>query len=116
MNEITTTTPDFETLAFPLIVVKYYGPTDTLGSRYVATLKRYGGMSEGTRTLARVTVGINGSRELSTQAHDAARAVWAKYGADTDGDPTPRAFVPVAMWDGSTGFAVVPVRFFGGTK
>ena len=49
MNTITAAQP-LTGYAFPLIAVKYQGPTNARGSRYVATLRRYEGMTDGHAT------------------------------------------------------------------
>lgn len=95
----------FEGFAFPLIVVKYCGPTNTRGSRYVATLARYEGMSGGSVRLARVARSFDYGPTPSHQALSVARECWAKYLPNDEGA---RVFVPADMADGHTGYVVVP--------
>jgi hypothetical protein len=98
--------------AFPLIVVKYYGPTDARGSRYVATLKRYGGMSEGTVIESRRSAPFRYDMGTSEQSMALVRECWARYIAPgRDGkatDDVARVFVPCDMANGDTGYVVVP--------
>lgn len=114
MSNATTTAPDLTGYAFPLIVVKYHGATASgRGSRHVATLKQYQGMSEGGKTVARVSEAYDHATGDSEQRMSIARACWAEYAAADEAAPV---LVPVAMWDGSTGYAVVPAYLLGGAK
>ena len=100
--------------AFPLIVVKYHGATNYRGSRFVATLKRYEGMTDGTVRLASASASYDYGTNASKQRLYLARACWSKHlnAHDTGSEDVP-VFVPVDMPNGDTGYAVVPAHVLG---
>lgn len=101
-----------EGFAFPLVVVKYHGPTDYRGSRFIATLARHEGMGMGRVTLARVTASYDYAATVAAQGLALARAAWDKYAATREfaQSASESVFVPVDMPDGSNGFVVVPAH------
>ena len=66
----------------------------------------------GTQQLARVSVSYDHAATDSDNRMAAAVACWDKYATATD--HAPRVMVPIDMWDGSTGYAVVPANIIGG--
>jgi hypothetical protein len=97
--------PDrFLGLAFPVIRVRYAGPTDHNGSRYIATLRGI-----------RHTESYDHAQNGSYNALQAARACWDKYRAfyadAYAGDDQPRAFIPGDLDRDSYAFTVVPEGF-----
>lgn len=92
-------------LAFPVVKVRYAGPTDYRGSRYIATLR-------GVRHTEQYDHALDGS----VNAYNAAVAVWAKYRAQLPGplgtDEQPRVFIPGDLDADSYSFTVVPAGFF----
>src|SRR5690348_7534971 len=74
-------------LAFPVIRVRYAGPTNYRGSRYIATLR-------GVRHTEHYDYALDGSRN----AYNAAAACWDKYRAEHvgayAGDDQVRVFIP----------------------
>ena len=102
--------------AFPLIVVKHHGPTNYRAGRFVATLKRWEGMS-GTVTLARASVSDQSEEASSTVRMAVAVACWENYQSDparvyVDDEPT--ILIPIDLWDGTSGYAVMPSRLLDG--
>lgn len=94
----------FEGLAFPVVRVRYAGPTDSRGSRYVATVR-------GVRHTESYDDGLSASRN----AHNAAAACWAKYCASlalsVPDDDTPRVFIPGDLDRTSYSFTVVDAAY-----
>ena len=92
-------------LAFPVIRVRYVGPTNHRGSRYIATLRG-----------VRATEQYDDAKGGSENAYSAARSCWAKYKAQHAeafaGDSHHRVFIPGDLDDNSYVFTVVPLRFF----
>ncbi len=104
-----TDTPNAEALiglAFPVIRVRYAGPTNHRGSRYIATLR-------GVRVTRSYDCAENGSRN----AYEAALACWKKYRDSlphewADAEPLDeRVFIPGDLDADSYAFTVVPVGF-----
>lgn len=98
-----TRTP-FVGLAFPVVRVRYAGPTDARGSRYIATLR-------GVRATHHYDHGASGS----DSAHAAAVRCFDRYRklhADAyAGDEQPRVFIPGDLDRDSYAFMVVPAGF-----
>lgn len=96
-------------LAFPVIRVRYAGPTDHRGSRYIATLRG-----------VRATESYDYAKSGSENAYSAARSCWAKYKAQHAeayaGDDKPRVFVPGDLDADSYAFTVVPAGFLGAAE
>lgn len=88
-------------LAFPVIQVRYAGPTDRRGSRYIATLR-------GVRHTEHYDYALDASRN----AYNAAVACWDKYRAalplQAGIDDAPRVFVPGDLNDSTYAYTVVP--------
>ncbi len=99
-----TVAPDLTGLSFPVIKVRYAGPTDYRGSRYIATLR-------GVRHTESYDHALDGSRN----AANAARACWAKYREQHAeafaGDEQPRVFIPGDLDADSYAYTVVPAGF-----
>jgi hypothetical protein len=99
-----TATDRFAGLAFPVITVRYAGPTDRRGSRYIATLR-------GVRHTEHYDYALGGPET----ARLAARNCWNKYRAQHAeayaGDEQPRAFIPGDLNSDSYAFTVVPEGF-----
>ncbi len=103
VEEARSKTP-FAGLAFPVIRVRYAGPTDYRGRRYIATLR-------GVRAI------VSYSYELSASENATAAAlkVWDKYRAlhveAYAGDEQSRVFIPGDLDANSYAFTVVPEGF-----
>jgi len=76
---------DMAGLAFPVIKVRYNGPTNTRGGGFTGTLRRDG------ETIARVRKPYDHSTNGPRQAMDVAKATWAKYLPEDD---EKRVFIP----------------------
>ncbi len=91
-------------LAFPVVRVRYAGPTNSRGSRYVATVR-------GTRLSRSYDDALSASENAHATAHDC----WVKYrAAHADafaGDDQPRVFIPGDLDASSYAFTVVPAGF-----
>lgn len=101
---------DLVGFAFPVIRVRYAGPTDYRGSRYIASCRR------GDET-DRATVSYDYAAGGPATALEAARQCWAKRQqalTQTTGisDDSERVFVPGNLDDNSYAFTVVPAGFF----
>ena len=96
---------EFVGLAFPVIRVRYAGPTGNSGSRYIATLR-------GVRHTEHYDYALSGP----ANAYNAAAACWAKYrglqAVAYPDDEQPRVFVPGDLDADSYSFTVVPAGFF----
>jgi hypothetical protein len=94
----------FVGLAFPVIRVRYLGPTNHRGSRYVATLRG-----------VRVTVPYDYALDGSRNAYNAAAECWKRYrfrySNAFEGDTDPRVFIPGDLTDDSYSFTVVPASY-----
>ena len=97
-------TIDLTGLAFPVIRVRYAGPTDHRGSRYIATVR-------GVRFTASYDYALDGP----ANARYAAGRCWDKYRSEHseayDGDTQPRVFIPGDLDADSYAFTVVPEGF-----
>ena len=92
-------------LVFPVIRVRFAGPTNTRGSRYIATIRG-------------ITATRDYSHELSASenAYRAALKAWNKYQAghgsmDVEERSQPRLFIPGDFSDNLYTFTVVPIAF-----
>ena len=93
-------------LSFPVIRVRFSGPTDHHGARYVASLRSPLGTVQHFEPFH---VGPEGPSEL---AHKAARACWEKYLAERRyEEEEPRAFIPGDMGPDEYVFLAVPEGF-----
>ena len=97
--------PDrFVGLAFPVIRVRYAGPTDFRGSRYIATLR-------GVRLTQSYDYALSGP----ANAYCAAVQCWDKYRAQHaeayKGDEQARVFIPGDLDANSYAYLVVPEGF-----
>jgi hypothetical protein len=94
----------FVGMAFPVVRVRYAGPTNYRGARYIATLR-------GVRVIDGYDHALDGSRN----AYNAARACWQKYRAQHEeafaGDDQERVFIPGDLDAASYAFTVVPAGF-----
>jgi hypothetical protein len=105
MSTSTAPTSDrFVGLAFPVVRVRYAGPTDYRGSRYIATLRG-----------VKHTESFDHGLSASQNAHNAAVACFAKYRAAHaeafEADEQERVFVPGDLDANSYAFTVVPSGF-----
>lgn len=93
-------------LAFPVVKVRYAGPTNTRGSRYIATLRG-----------ERVSVSFDYALSASENAYRAAVACWDKYrnahAEAYEGDEQERVFIPGDLDADSYAFTIVPAGFLG---
>lgn len=91
-------------LAFPVVKVRYAGPTDYKGSRYIATLR---GVS--------VHHSYDHALSASVNARHAAERCWWKYRQSLDvpvtDDEAPRLFIPGDLSRGSYCFTVVSASY-----
>lgn len=91
-------------LAFPVIRVRYAGPTDHRGARYIATL-------HGVRHVEHYDYALKGN----VNAFNAAANVWRKYREQHaefyQGDDQPRLFIPGDLAADSYCYTVVPSGF-----
>lgn len=90
-------------LAFPVVKVRYAGPTNTRGSRYIATLRN-------TRIVRPYDHALSGSEN----AYRAAVACWARYEIlerMTPYDETTQVLIPGDLSDDTYAFTVVPAGF-----
>jgi hypothetical protein len=89
-------------MAFPVVRVRYAGPTDYRGARYIATLR-------GVRVIDGYDYALDGPRN----AYNAARACWEKYRSQPAfaGDDQQRVFIPGDLDADSYAFTVVPAGF-----
>lgn len=96
----------FVGLAFPVIRVRFAGPTDHRGSRYIATLR-------GVRHVEHYDHALDSSRN----AYNAAAACWERYrfahSEACQGDTTPRVLVPGDLDQEHYSFTVVPAAYLG---
>ena len=93
----------FVGLAFPVVRVRYAGPTDTLGSRYIATLR-------GRRKVRSYDYALSASEN----AYKAAVSCWAEYVTLERLEPydeTAQVLIPGDLSDDSYAFTVVPAGF-----
>jgi len=100
-----TNTERFSGLAFPVITVRYAGPTDHRGSRYIATLR-------GVRHTEHYDDALDGPGN----ARNAAVACWQKYRDSLpreyfDPDDQERVLIPGDLNASSYAFTVVPAGF-----
>ncbi len=95
-------------LAFPVVRVRYAGPTDYRGARYIATLRG-----------VRVIEGYDYAHDGSRNAYAAAVACWNKYrdqhAEAYAGDEQERVFIPGDLDADSYAFTVVPSGFLSET-
>lgn len=95
----------FVGLAFPVIRVRYAGPTDCRGSRYAASCRG-----------VRLQRSYDHALSASENAHAAAAACWQKVRATHkdvyDGDNQERVLIPGDLDRSSYSFTVVPLGFF----
>lgn len=107
-EEARTQTP-FIGLAFPVIRVRYAGPTNYRGSRYIATLRGI-----------RATVSYSCELSASENATAAALKVWDKYRAQHaeafQGDEQTRVFIPGDLSSDAYAFTVIPAGFLAGLE
>ena len=93
----------FDGLAFPIVRVRYSGPTDTRGARWYATLRR-----DNERTY-RVNVGYDDGRpEGARNAIEAARACWEKATADLGVPSGEHVAIPSDLSESEYAFTMVP--------
>lgn len=104
MSDTTTAAPEdrFVGLAYPVVKVRYAGPTDTQGTRYIATLRRV-------RHIEHYDYALEGR----ANAYNAAWACWTKYQNGLpevfrDDDQRQRVLVPGDLDADSYTFTVVP--------
>ena len=90
--------------AFPVVKVRFAGPTNYKGSRYIATLR-------GVRHTEHYDHALSGSQN----AYNAAEAVYAKYrqthAEAFEHDTQERILIPGDLDDSSYAFTIVPVSF-----
>lgn len=97
----------FEGLAFPVVKVRYAGPTDTKGSRWIATLRR------SRDEVTRVTAGYHSELPAGADnAYVAARECFAKHLAswDSDNDASDYVAVPGDLDPDTYVFTFVPAE------
>lgn len=91
-------------LAFPVVTVRYRGPTDHRGSRWLA---RCGD--------TRYAIAYDYALDASDNAARAAWACWRRYWTAHTGpgwtDDEPRVFIPGDLNDSTYTYTVVPERF-----
>jgi hypothetical protein len=92
----------FAGLAFPVVKVRYAGPTNTLGGRYIASVRD-----------VRVTHSYDHAISSSDNALRAARKAWSKYQTSkmVNINDDPRVFIPGDLSDDSYVYLVVPSAF-----
>lgn len=101
--QTTITQETFDGLAFPVIRVKYAGPTDTKGARWIASMRRDNERSY------RVTVGYDsGEREGAANAIHAARACWEKACDDLGVPKGEHVAIPADLSASEYAFTMVP--------
>jgi hypothetical protein len=102
-------TSSFDDMVFPVIRVKFRGPTNHRGSRYIATCR-------GVRHTEHYDHALDGR----ANAANAARALWEKYrfrySQAFEGDVQPRVFIPGDLDESSYSFTVVPLGFLNGAE
>jgi hypothetical protein len=91
-------------LAFPVIRVRYLGPTDHRPSRYVATLR-------GVRVTESYDHALDGGRNAYNAAAERWKRYRFRYSDAFEGDDQPRVFIPGDLTDDSYSFTVVPTAF-----
>src|SRR5262245_23483276 len=104
------TNETFEQLVFPVAKVRYAGPTNTRGGRYVASIYR-----DSERTY-RATVGFDHADSPSTNARAAALACLTKSLADNNPDASVADYVAVPgnLSADSYTFTFVPADILNG--
>lgn len=94
----------FQGLAFPVIRVRYHGPTDYRGSRYIATLR-------GVRHTEHYDYALDGPEN----AYKAAVSCWLKYREQfaeiLAGDEQARVLIPGDLDANTYAYTVVPAGF-----
>ena len=92
----------FVGLAFPVIKVRFAGPTNSRGSRYIATMRD-----------VRVTHSYDHALSASENAFRAARKCWSSYQTSLMQNVAedPRVFIPGDLSNDSYAFTVVPTAF-----
>ena len=97
----------FDMWVFPVIRVRYAGPTDHRGSRYLARLRD-----------VRHTEHYDYALDGPDNARNAAAACWERYrfrhSDQWAGDEEPRVLVPGDYDESTYVFTVVPARLIGG--
>lgn len=105
----TVTQQTFDGLAFPIVRVRYAGPTNTRGSRWIATLRR-----DEERTY-RVTRGYDYAAPMgSGGALAAALECWDKARADLNAWSDEHVAIPADLDAGSYAFTFVPKAMLNG--
>lgn len=99
----------FSGLAFPVVKVRYAGPTDTLGARYIATIRNGGNQRADIRHVAHFQYELSPSEN----AYRAARAAWGKYQTSFMRNVAeyPTVLIPGDLSDDAYCFVAVPLRF-----
>jgi hypothetical protein len=96
-------------LAFPVIRVRYAGPTDHRGARYIATLRG-----------VRHTEHYDDALDASRNAYNAAAACWEtyrfRYSEAWASDTTPRVLVPGDLSESEYSFTVIPASYFAASE
>lgn len=95
----------FVGLAFPVVRVRFAGPTNTKGSRYLATCRGI-----------RATHNFDDALSASENAYRAACKCWGAYQTSkmVNIADDPRVFVPGDLDDSSYAFVVVPAAYLKG--
>lgn len=93
---------DLVGLVFPVIKVRFAGPTNTLGSRYIATCRGI-----------RATHSYDHALSASENAYRAARKCWGAYQTSNMVNIThdPRLFIPGDLSDDAYAFTAVPAAY-----
>ena len=94
----------FAGFAFPVVRVRFAGPTNHRGSRYIATLCGRD---------VRVTHSYNHARSASENALLAAQKCWGSYQTQNmvNVNDDPRLFIPGDLSSDSYSFTVVPAQY-----
>jgi hypothetical protein len=104
MTTATMLTKSLTGLAFPVVRVRYHGPTDRGSRYYIATLR-------GVRYTESYDYALSGN----SNALNAAVECWNKYRAEHEetfrGDEQPRVFIPGDLDADSYAFTIVPAGF-----
>lgn len=89
-------------LAFPVVRVRFAGPTDTRGARYIASVRG-----------VRVTRSYDYAASGSENALAAARQCWGLYCTRQVRQVEPCLYIPGDLSDDAYCFTVIPAGFFG---
>lgn len=104
MNDQLTTFGDerFAGLAFPVVRVRFAGPTNTRGSRYIASVRG-----------VRATHSYDHALSASENALRAARKCWSAYQTSqmVNINDDPRVFIPGDLSSSEYAFTVIPAAY-----